>query len=342
LVAYQGYLFSFSPMASDLLVNIEFGDTIPNTLTGYTWTPTNANALLMGDQIYVLGGVSGDLVITDASQSQFSYDQSALTQFPGATRMTVTTFTNVDDMDMHTVTYDHITGDNWFPIPGAYPNVASLWVTLNGVKLRYGIDFYVNAADNGFDVPAWDEDARDELSSFGPGSLAVRMNEEAGVYANPGDHVVITVFGATQATAPQETIMFLDPLRDYGFADRTSTITNANKFTLVNAIDQTDEIVVLSQVESDGLPALTQFKTQRTQYNPGLMWIGKELISFLSASVDTTANTITLHNVTRGWRGSAILPHNAGAHVTSVSSAVVDGNVVTPNNTGDIMSVETA
>jgi hypothetical protein len=342
LVAYQGYLFSFSPMASDLLVNIEFGDTIPNTLTGYTWTPTNADALLMGDQIYVLGGVSGDLVITDASQSQFSYDQSALTQFPGATRMTVTTFTNVDDMDMHTVTYDHITGDNWFPIPGAYPNVASLWVTLNGVKLRYGIDFYVNAADNGFDVPAWDEDARDELSSFGPGSLAVRMNEEAGVYANPGDHVVITVFGATQATAPQETIMFLDPLRDYGFADRTSTITNANKFTLVNAIDQTDEIVVLSQVESDGLPALTQFKTQRTQYNPGLMWIGKELISFLSASVDTTANTITLHNVTRGWRGSAILPHNAGAHVTSVSSAVVDGNVVTPNNTGDIMSVETA
>jgi hypothetical protein len=337
LVVFQGHLISLNSLAKDLVVSVEFGDTIPNDLTGFTWTPANADALLMGNELMMLGGVTGDLVVYDASQSQFDYNKSALSQFPNAKTMTVTTFTNASAMDIRTVTYDHITGDNWFPIPGTYPNVPSLWVTLNGKKLRYGQDFYVNAADNGYDIPAWDEDARDEYSEFGAGSMAVRMNEESGVFANPGDHVVITVFGATEATAPQEQIMFLDPLREHGFADRISDISTDDMYTLIGPLEVTDEKIVIQQVLSDGLPTLDLFKTDRSPYNPGLMWVGTELIYFLSASVDEVANTITLHNVIRGHRGTSIQTHVAGEPVWSVSASKVNGNTVQPNNDGDIL-----
>jgi hypothetical protein len=324
LVMFQGRLINMLPMTSDLPVEIVYGDTIPNSLAGFTWTNfETAQAIMMGDQFMMLNGVSGDLVVFDAAQAQYTADQAVTTMFPNASRLTVTTFTNPDSFNIHTVTYDHITGDNWFPIPGPYPNNASLWVTLNGKKLVEGTQFYVTSAANGWDIPEWDEDARDEQSPFGVNSLAVRMNEQNGIVAKPGDHVVITVFAAAEATPSYTDITYLDPLREFGFADRMTAITVADQFTLVNDLDQETSDIVITPVLGDGTPDVSTFKLHRSIYHPGLMWVGKELVYFVEATCDEAAQTITLTNVIRGWRGTSQLHHKANVDVFNVTQAQI-------------------
>jgi len=331
LTMYEGRLINMQAYSTDIAVSIVYGDTLPNDLTGFTWTVVSsdpnaqATALMMGNQIEMLSvaGVvpTGDLIVYDASQAQYSDAVAFAPQFPNASRLTVTTFTKPDAFDMRTVTYDHISGDNWFPIPGTYDNVASLWVTLNGRKLIEGTQYYVNAADNGFDIPAWDEDARDRYAEFGPNSMAVRLNEENGVIAVAGDHVVITVFRAPHAKSPETTLTFLDPLRDFGIADRYSVIEDSDCYTLVTAMTQESTNVVITPVLSDATPLVSMFKLDRTIYHPGYMWVGQELIYFVEATFDSTANTITLENVIRGYRGSSIVNHPVNEEVLSVSTA---------------------
>jgi hypothetical protein len=318
-VAYHGYLMNLNPQGADITVTVSFGNTLPNDLTDYTWTPANAQAIMMGNEIMMLGDVSGDLVVYDAAQADFNFTDPIAQQFPGAKRLTLTTFTNPEVMGIHTVSYDHIS-DNWFPIPGTYPTPGSIWVTLNGRKLREGAEFYVTPADNGFDIPQWDFDARDEMSEFGPHSFAVRMNEENGIYANPGDHVIITTFTGTQAEAPYDQIMYLDPLREYGIKDINKVTTGSDYYALADNVDITTTDIVLKRVATDGMPNIDWFNGNRDTAHPGVMMIDKEIVRFVQATVDENANTITLVGVERGYRGSSILPHNAGGEVIDLTA----------------------
>jgi hypothetical protein len=323
LVVYEGRLMSLNPLAADLTVTISFGNTIPNDLTNYSWDVPGqpgavAQAIMMGDQIMMLGDVTGDLVVFDSAQADFNFTDPIAQQFPLAKRMTLTTFANANVMGIHTVSYDHIT-DNWFPIPGSFPTPGSLWVTLNGRKLREGADFYVTPANNGWDIPAWDTDARDEMSPFGPNSFAVRMNEENGIFANPGDHVIISTFTATQAQIPYDQIIYLDPLREYGISDISKITTHSDYYTLASDIDINTSNIVLQRVNGDGLPSIGSFDVDRNLHNPGVMMLNKEIVRFLQAKVDTNANTITLIDVERGYRGSSIFEHTQGETVIDLS-----------------------
>jgi hypothetical protein len=344
LVMFQGRLINMLPMTSNLAVEIQYGNTIPNDLTGFTWTPSNAQALLMGTQFMMLGGVTGDLVVYDASQAQYTSDQAVATMFPTAKRLTVTTFTNPDAFDIHTVTYDHITGDNWFPIPGTYENAATLWVTLNGTKLVEGTQYYVTSAANGWDIPAWDEDTRDSVSPFGYNGMVVCMNQQNGIVAKPGDHVVISLFSAAPATPPYTDITYLDPLREFGFADRLTAITIADQFTLVNDLDQRSKDITITPVLGDGTPDVSTFTLHRSIYHPGLMWVGKELVYFVEATCDEAAQTITLTNVIRGWRGTSQLHHKSGVDVFNVTTAQILPVVIEQQSaeaTSDIWNLDT-
>jgi hypothetical protein len=133
-------------------------------------------------------------------------------------------------------------------------------------------------------------------------------------------------------------------LREFGFADRLTEITIADQFTLVNDLDQETSDIVITPVLGDGTPDVSTFKLHRSIYHPGLMWVGKELVYFVEATCDETAQTITLTNVIRGWRGTSQLHHKANVDVFNVTNAQMQPVVFEQQSvtqTSDIWNLDT-
>lgn len=347
LVVYRGYLMKINQaINSPMAVKVSYLNTIPDDLTGVTWdVPGNstagslAAALMVGDEIRVINGQTGKLYVFDATQGQFNANAALTTQFPNASMISLTTFSNANVMNIATATYN-TGGDNWYMVPGMFKNKPqNLWVTLNGKKLREGADYYLTPAYETWDQFAWDEIPFDEEVTFLPGwdntiwdqdlwdeadmitQWVLCTNVENGVVVGSTDYLVITSFGEadTQATAPYDEIYVLDPLREYGGVDIKKSIKFDDYFVLSGNLDETTTSIVLTQTAKAGAPSSSTFNTGRSILNPGVMMLGAEMIQFVDASVNATTGTITLSNVQRGFKGSSALAHTGGSTVIDLT-----------------------
>lgn len=183
LVIFQDRLFFMGTLTSDLVINVTEVDMIPSDMTG--WVHADADFLKIGENLLWLGDENGLMTATDLTNpnANFTFTDVVDTKFPGAQLVTITEFNSPEAMDTRTHVFK-ASGYTAFPISAITPfrrlsdgsiDGSSYWVTLNGKRMKFGVDFVISSLED-----AWD------AIGYGEGNFDANELEHTGTVAGYG------------------------------------------------------------------------------------------------------------------------------------------------------------
>jgi hypothetical protein len=264
---------------------------------------------------------ASDYTIVVESGADFAIDETGKLTVPSMTsadKLTVTTFDNDKKMDMRT----HVFAGN----PEGFYNLTTTrngraWLTIDGKRLVENVDYTIEEKESG----SWDIDPFERFvyDSFRLVQLAIRFPGE-----QPPRDVVISTFEGVEAhparswqlstKAPEEMrLLPLDADNNLRYLPKKAWELSSLDYVrrsgeLLADVEPRDDTISL-KLNPTGAPTKmipSQPLGVPANEKPEVIWIGGERIEYFG--YERSGNTVTLTELRRGTRGTAMVPHSAG------------------------------
>lgn len=364
LIHYGNYLMVTRDLGVDLVLDVTGTQQVPENILAWDWAGkgTGVDFIKIGKTVISTSEREGLVKVVDFA-GQFGMDQQVADAFPGVNRLTITEISSAEAMDArsHTIitTRDRqyalsalapyaekFIGGEWVEDGSAY------WITQNGKKLVYGVDFVVQDAEAGFDGQPFGEVSFDRAEllnqglvddygfsnghptditeyDFRPMENQTHNRKEKGfgefrweptravlqlkTTVNPGDVVLATVFARDPATYRVDTELFSND--DSNISNDVISDT-VGYYSLVDNVDATSTTISIRKITTPNMTPLVE-----SDLVSGRIWLGRELVTFTSVTVSN--GVATLQGVVRGAEMTSPDLHIRGKVARSVQSKVL-------------------
>lgn len=364
LIHYGNYLMVTEDLGVDLVLDVTDSTQIPNNLPTWDWAgkQSGVDFVKIGNTVVSVAEREGLVKVVDFA-GQFGMNHQVEAEFPGVARLTITEISSAEAMDArsHSIISTHdrqyalsalapyaekFRGGEWVEDGSAY------WVTQNGKKLVYGVDFVVQDAEVGFDGQPFGEMSFDRAEllnqglvddygfsnghptditeyDFRPMENQTHNRKEKGfgefrweptravlqlkTSVNPGDVILATVFARDPATYRVDTEIFSN---DDTSIDNDLVSDTVGYYSLVNAIDHDDTAIAISKHTTPNMTPLVA-----SNLSSGRIWLGRELVTFTSVTI--VNDVATLNGVVRGAELTSPDSHRSGKVARSVVNKVL-------------------
>lgn len=364
LIHYGNYLMVTRDLGVDLVLDVTGTQQVPENILAWDWAGkgTGVDFIKIGKTVISTSEREGLVKVVDFA-GQFGMDQQVADAFPGVNRLTITEISSAEAMDArsHTIitTRDRqyalsalapyaekFIGGEWVEDGSAY------WITQNGKKLVYGVDFVVQDVAAGFDGQPFGEVSFDRAEllnqglvddygfsnghptditeyDFRPMENQTHNRKEKGfgefrweptravlqlkTTVNPGDVVLATVFARDPATYRVDTELFSND--DSNISNDVISDT-VGYYSLVDNVDASATTISIRKLTTPNMTPLVE-----SDLVSGRIWLGRELVTFTSVTVSN--GVATLQGVVRGAEMTSPDLHIRGKVARSVQSKVL-------------------